>query len=385
MVNGLEGELDQLMVLSRDSSKSARRRLFENMSGFFLAEDERLSEQERAHISDIMTKLVDEVETAVRQNLSEKLAATGKAPHELVKLLANDKIEVARPILFKSRVLLEPDLMEIISNRGKEHLLVIAERDDLNTQLSDMLIEYGDEDVIEELIKNGDASISKEAMAFLVEESKRIDRFQEPLLSRQDMPTELAHKMFWWVSAALRRHIVDNFEIDPYFLDQQIADATNDFKDNSSATSFGETHADRLVAQLAQRNELTEKFLIQALKSRQFRLFVAGVSVLAGLNAQKINTFLHEKNAEAMAITCKAIDFDRASFSAVFLLTRRGQGENGEKLATSPAEIEAVMGFYDRLSAKKAKSVLAHWKLDTGYMDAVEQLDSSLEEQRVFL
>ncbi len=385
MAESVEGELDRLMVLSRDSSKAARRRLFENMSGLFLAEDERLSEQERAHISDILSKLVNEVETSVRRNLSERLAASGKAPHELVKLLANDSIEVARPLLFQSRLLIEPDLMEIIESRSKEHLLVVAERNDINSQLSDMLIEFGDEDVIEGLIKNGDAEISREAMAFLVEESKRIDRFQEPLLIRQDLPGDLAHKMFWWVSAALRRYIVENFEIDEYFLDQHISGATEDYRDDASITAFGETHADRLVAQLAAKNELTEKFLIQSLKSKQVRLFVAGLSLKSGLDTQKINRFLHEKNAEAMAVTCRALEFDRNNFSAVFLLTRRGQEGSENKLFTSPAEVESVMQFYDRLTPAKARTVLDHWKLANGYSDAIDQLDVKLEEQRVYL
>ncbi len=385
MAQSIEGELDRLMVLSRDSSKAARRRLFENMSGLFLAKEDHLNEQERAHISDILSKLVSEVETSVRRTLSERLAASGKVPHELVKLLANDSIEVARPLLFQSRVLMEPDLMEIIESRSKEHLLVVAERNDINIHLSDLLIEFGDEDVIEGLIKNGDAEISREAMAFLVEESKRIDRFQEPLLVRQDLPGELAHKMFWWVSAALRRYIIEHFEVDEYFLDQHISGATEDYQNEPAATAFGETHADRLVAQLAAKNELTERFLIQSLKGRQIRLFVSGLSLKSGLDTQKINRFLHERNAEAMAVTCRALEFDRNSFSAVFLLTRREKDGAEGKQSSSPEEIEAVMHFYDQLTPGKARKVLEHWKLATGYSEAIEQLDHKLDDQRVYL
>ncbi|MEP3245304.1 MAG: DUF2336 domain-containing protein [Sneathiella sp.] len=385
MAQSIEGELDRLMVLSRDSSKAARRRLFENMSGLFLAKEDHLNEQERAHISDILSKLVSEVETSVRRTLSERLAASGKVPHELVKLLANDSIEVARPLLFQSRVLMEPDLMEIIESRSKEHLLVVAERNDINIHLSDLLIEFGDEDVIEGLIKNGDAEISREAMAFLVEESKRIDRFQEPLLIRQDLPGELAHKMFWWVSAALRRYIIDHFEVDEYFLDQHISGATEDYHNEPAATAFGETHADRLVAQLAAKNELTERFLIQSLKGRQIRLFVSGLSLKSGLDTPKINRFLHERNAEAMAVTCRALEFDRNSFSAVFLLTRREKDGAEGKQSSSPEEIEAVMQFYDQLTPGKARKVLEHWKLATGYSEAIEQLDHKLDDQRVYL
>ncbi|MFT6559238.1 DUF2336 domain-containing protein, partial [Sneathiella sp.] len=311
MAESKEAELDQLMVLSRDGSISARQRLFDNMTNLFLAEEERLSEQERAHISDILSKLIQDIELNVRRSLAEKLAVSGKAPAELVKLLANDAIEVARPILLKSRVLLEPDLMELVETRSKEHLLVISNREDLSEAVSDQLIEFGDEDVIESLIRNSDAEVSKEAMAYLVEESKRLDRFQEPLLARHDLPSALAHQMFWWVSAALRRHIIENFEIDQFALDQHISSATREFQEEPSITEFGETHADKLVAQLASRNELSEMFLVQSLQSKQIRLFIAGLSLKSGLSTQTLSRFLFDKNAEGMAVTCKALDFDR--------------------------------------------------------------------------
>lgn len=188
MVKSRDFDLNRLMALSRDGSTTARRNLFENMGDIFLEEKDRLSEQERAHISDIMNKLIRDVELSVRITLAEKLTHSEQAPVELIKLLANDEIEVAKPFLTKSRLLMEADLLEIIEYRSKEHLLAITERDDISPLISDMLIEYGDEDIIEELVRNKDAQISKEALALLVEESKRVDRFQEPLLSRHDLP-----------------------------------------------------------------------------------------------------------------------------------------------------------------------------------------------------
>ncbi len=274
--------------------------------------------------------------------------------------------------------------MEVISTRSKEHLLTIAERDDLSEQLSDALIEFGDDDVIEELIRNSDADISKTAMAYLVEESKRVNSFQEPLLVRHDLPTDLAHKMFWWVSAALRRHIIENFEIDQYFLDHQVSRVNREHMEDVSIAAFGETNADRLAAQLAARSELTEKFLIKSLRGRQIRLFVAGFSIKTGLDTQKINRIIYDKNAEALAVACRALEFDRNSFSAIFLLSRKGTVQNGEKSSIKPAEVEAVLAFFDNLSAGKARTILEHWKLDDGYLHAIDTFDTQPHDQSVY-
>ncbi|WP_339632625.1 DUF2336 domain-containing protein [uncultured Sneathiella sp.] len=377
-------ELARLIALSKDSSKRGRRQLFSNISDLFLHDKERLSEQEQALIIGIMTKLLSEIETTIRQNLAEELAGLEDVPHGLITLLANDEIEVARPILFKSHLLAEPDLVEIIQNRSKEHLLAIAERDDLNAVVSDLLISHGDEDVISHLIENGDAKISRKSMEYLVEESRRIDRFQEPLIARHDIPSDLAHKMFWWVSAALRRHILEHFEIDELELNEKIVAAAKteyrfDIAENSS-------NADKLVAELVKRKELNEKFLVQALRGRQIRLFLIGLAELSGLGYEKISRFIYDPNAEALIVVLKALEFSRSGFSTIYLLTRNISVSAKAQNTTKPEEVEIIMKFYDKVSTKNAQVTLRFWQLERDYLDVIDKLDNDLDDDdRVYL
>src|SRR3546814_14322899 len=74
------------------------------------------------------------------------------------------------------------------------------------------------------LLENADAEISGATMEFLVEESRRVDCYQEPLLHRHELSPDLARRMYWWVSAALREHFSRHFEIDPDALDDQLED-----------------------------------------------------------------------------------------------------------------------------------------------------------------
>ncbi|MEX0582804.1 MAG: DUF2336 domain-containing protein [Sneathiella sp.] len=384
MTEGHDEELARLIALSKDSSKRGRRQLFSNISDLFLHDKERLSEQEQALVIGIMTKLLTEIETTIRQNLAEELAGLEDVPHGLITLLANDEIDVARPILFKSHLLAEPDLVQIIQNRSKEHLLAIAERDDLNAAISDLLISHGDEDVISHLIENGDAKISRKSMEYLVEESRRIDRFQEPLVARHDIPADLAHKMFWWVSAALRRHILEHFEIDELELNEKIVAAAKteyrfDVAENSS-------NADKLVAELIKRKELNEKFLVQALRGRQIRLFIIGLAELSGLGYQKISRFIYDPNSEALIVVLKALEFSRNGFSTIYLLTRNISVSEKAQNTTKPEEIEIIMKFYDKLSTKNAQLTLRFWQLESDYLEIVDKLEEELEDdERVFL
>lgn len=378
MTDSHDEELRRLIALSRDSSKRARRQLLGNITDLFIKEEERLSEQEQSLILGILSRLLGEIETTIRQNLAEELADLPDVPHGLITLLANDEIKVARPILFKSRRLAETDLIEIIQTRSKEHLLAIAERDDLNTTVSDLLISYGDEDVISQLIENGDAKISRQSMEYLVEESRRIDRFQEPLIARHDIPADLAHKMFWWVSAALRRHILEHFEIDELELSERIVRAAKaEYRFDVAPKS---SHADLLISELVKRNELNEKFLVQALRGRQVRLFIIGLAELANLDARKISRFIFDPNPEALLVVLKALEFTRPAFTTVYLLTRTLPGRRRGKNATRPEEIEIIMKFYDKLSVKSAKITLRFWQLERDYLDAIEKLDADFDE-----
>ncbi|MEX1147822.1 MAG: DUF2336 domain-containing protein, partial [Sphingomonadales bacterium] len=219
-------QVSELMRLAEDKSDQARQRLVEHMADLFLSNEGRLTEHQRALMGDILTKLVGEMETVVRKELAARFAGNEDISPDLVRVLANDRIEIARPVLERSGVLRDTDLIEIVHNRSEEHRLCIAMRQKVSEDVSDAIVESGGVDVIEALLRNQDAELSKRAMEYLVAESRRVDRFQEPLLTRHDLPATLAHRMFWWVSAALRKKILlDYADLDPVTLDDAIQDA----------------------------------------------------------------------------------------------------------------------------------------------------------------
>src|SRR5690606_37276008 len=139
-----------------------------------------------------------EVEMQERRALAARLAQMETAPRELLPLLANDEAEVARPVLRDSRLRSDPDLVEIVKHHSQQHLVGIALRAPLSAEVSEAIVDYGDDRVIELLLKNPDAVLSRRALEYLVAESQRVDSFEEPLLSRHDLPPDLAHRMFWW-------------------------------------------------------------------------------------------------------------------------------------------------------------------------------------------
>ena len=131
---------EHLLRLARDKSARGREELSEAVSDLFVGESEAPSDKERALMEAILHQLIREAESSVRRLMSEKLADIPTAPRDLIKMLANDEIEVAVPVLKKSTVLQDADLIEVIRNRTMEHQLVIAVREHVSEQVSGALV-----------------------------------------------------------------------------------------------------------------------------------------------------------------------------------------------------------------------------------------------------
>src|SRR5262249_34023106 len=203
-----------------------------------------------------------------RRARGERRAAAATAQHEVAVAQANDEIEVAAPILLKSAALRDVELIEIIRHRSLEHQLTIAMRRAVSEPVAEALVETGSVDVIKTLLENGSARIAEATMAYLVDQSKTVDSFQEPILRRHDLSAKLAHKMYYWVSAALRQHIIENYEVQIDRLDDTIEAVA---KQTVAELRFnGDTPSPEAPVELARRlaeaNKITTQLLLQSLR-----------------------------------------------------------------------------------------------------------------------
>ncbi len=357
-----------LLNLAQEKSVSARNELVENISDLFLSPEGRLNEHERALMNDVLFKLVGSIEKNVRKELSKRLSAVDDVAPELAARLANDSIDIAEPMLTRSGVLRDEQLIEIVRNRSEAHRMAIAIRAHVSEEVSGELIENSDEDVVEALIRNENAEISELSIKYLVAESKNVDRFQEPLLNRQDLPVELAYRMYWWVSAALRRKIVTEFNVDNIIIDDIIEMATKTAIQHHETTDGIMRTALKLVRELAGKNELTVKFLRQSLRQEKINLFVAGLSEMTGLDVKIIWRSIRERTGESLAIIAKSLEIDRDSFASLFLLII--QSRSGGKARTTGL-VNSILSLYDEIKVKNAKVAVRHWQRDFGYQNAI--------------
>jgi len=366
--------LDELFALAQDKSSEGRQTLFENMRDLFLDNGRSVSDRERALMSEILRRLVHDVEKNLRKSLAENLSKRSDTPHALIVELANDEFEVAHPILIESNVLQDQDLIETIKHRTMAHQLAISMRNTLSEDVSEALVETGEQDVIANLLNNHGAKISRHVMDYLVSESKRVDSYQNPLVQRSDLPPELAERMSWWVSAALREHISGKFNLDLGELDDAIETVTSEQFGAEPDTAAPTSKADDLVERLSDLGELNASFLIKALRQGEISLFEAAFCKLTGLKTKLLRRILFEPGGEALVLLCRAIDVGTDTFAEIFELSRRAKDREEE---ISEEQKTRLSTLYDKTKPEDAKRILKRWRRSSDYLFAVKQISKT--------
>jgi uncharacterized protein (DUF2336 family) len=352
------GGMHQLVDNARRPDQASRSKLVQQLSDICLASGKQLSEAEKEIFFDILRHMIHRIEMRVRQSIAERLAIRPDAPHDLIFQLANDHIEVALPVLAKSMVLEDADLIELILNRTEAHQAAIAQRPEVSVSVTETLIETGNEDVITTLLRNPGAQIMPDSMARIVDDSLEIEAYRKPLLHRRDMSPALAQRMYTWVGEALREYINDNFDVSE--------DAVNDTVSLAIAEAIhGDISGDDELLDLGAyasepHYDSAATLLIQALSDGDIYHFEEIIRDMTDLTAPAVTRLLYDSTSEVLAIAFRAMGLDRTAFSEIFCHLRGSRPY--ESFLQSPMH-EKAMAYFDRISYEDAERVLASWRL----------------------
>lgn len=352
----------KLFALANDKSPEGQKALVEALSTLPFGEGEAMTDRERSMMFDILGQLVHDTEMTVRRTVSACLADMPNTPRDLIRLLANDDIEIAYPILTTSGVLNDEDLVEVIRHRTMEHQLAVSIRRNLNENVSNALVETGDENVIRSLLKNSDAKISRATMEYLVEESKRTDSFQEPILRRRDIDPDLVTRMFEWVSTILRQLIIDDWDLDPATIDSLLERATAREVQAAAYDARELSKSQQLAENLDTIGKMTPETMLTVLQEGEVALFIAMFTKFTALDETFVRRMLFEHNGNALAITCKAGGIGKAIFASIFALTRQTSKVSEKQLRS---ETRKCLSVYTKTSQESAMNTVRRWQANS--------------------
>src|ERR1700722_10141143 len=142
----------------RSGSKDRRINALRRVTDLFVADADRLSDQQINVFDEVLGHLIERIEARARAELSHRLAPIHNAPTEVLRRLArDDDIAVADPILKASAQLSDSDLVEIANSKTQAHLLAISARAQIGTTVTDVLLRRGNQDVFRTLAANSGA------------------------------------------------------------------------------------------------------------------------------------------------------------------------------------------------------------------------------------
>jgi uncharacterized protein (DUF2336 family) len=253
----------------------------------------RLNERERHIAEDIFQVMVRDAEVRVRKALAQSLKSNPDIPRDIAIAMAHDVADVAVPILESSEVLTTEDLVEIIRTRAPEHQMAVARRRDVNETVADALVETRNEDVVATLVANADARIAPRTMTRVVDEFGHLEKVQQPLVARRQMPVQVVERLMTMVSESLRDQLVANHNISPEAASALVSEsrerAVVDLLDREDVDT------EELVRQLHVNGRLTATLMTRALCMGDTIFFEAALARLAGIPMSNVYTLIHDK------------------------------------------------------------------------------------------
>ncbi|MBI3451979.1 MAG: DUF2336 domain-containing protein [Rhodospirillales bacterium] len=352
-------EITEMLALAHDRAPESRSRLVKALGEVVGAGPEDSRARERDIATDILRKLLGEIEMPIRRTLAERLARAPNAPYELIVRLANDAIEVARPILVESGVLNDDDLVVVIRYRTLQHRLAIAMRRQVSETVSAALVEADEDEVMHALLDNRNARIAQATLQYLVDRSRNSESLREPLLHRHELEPELAGKMYGWVSEALRRYIALNFDVDKEMLDRAIADSVEEaIADYSRSAALGD--ATTKLANVLRNGVIEDpQLFVRLLRAGEVALFEALFARFANLKITLARQAIYQTGGRALAVICKAAALDKPVFASIFLLARRAHPQDK---SADPDELPKALQFFENLAQTNASEIVSRWR-----------------------
>ena len=349
MANKL-AHLESLARLTMENSDEGRQKLLREVTDMFMESPETLNEREIAYFGEIMNGMVGQVETMVRQHLSETISSVSNAPHDLILSLANDEVEVALPVLQNSEALEDGDLVEIAEKHGQEHLNAIAQRATVGETVTDVLVKKGDDTVLGTLAGNNGAQFSRNGMETIVERAKDNDDLELSLVKRKDVPADLAQDMFWRVSDAMREKILNASEdMDESQVDEILLEAEKWFAEQKGKGPLDQ--AEKFIARKDKLGQLDAGLLLAQIRQDKLPEFIAGLGRLININTSIVREAVFDPESEKLAVICKAADIDFDVFGE-YIYCINLNAETEEK------DMEALLGVYHRIDTKMAQRTL---------------------------
>jgi len=303
---------------------------------------------------DVFHCLIEEIETSAKSLLANRLAPVPKAPPRLIYTLAfDDEIEIAAPVLSHSERLNDDMLIENARSKSQGHLLAISKRKVLSNAVTDVLVERGNDEVVESAVNNPGAEFSDKGFTELVSRAEGNDELATCLGTR-GIPRPHYLKLIARASNSVRERLQ---AANPRAA-EDISIAVKQAAFNVGRGAGGEkaARAFGLVKSLFDDGRLDERQIAEFAAAGRFEETSAALAICANVSVATVENMMVESRSEGLLVLAKVAGLSWMSLKLV--LEMGGTASEAEAVT-----IEDHKSSYDMLRPSTAQQVLRFYRM----------------------
>ena len=345
--------LDEIV---RNGDPKRRAEVARRIAELFIADAAHLRPDHVDLFDEILIDLVPHAELIARAELAERLSLISNAPRVLVGRLAREnEIMVAGPILRRSTVLDEDTLLEIAQVKGQGHLLAISERPTLSADLTDVIVERGDREVIRRAASNAGALFSESGYSELIKRASQDGVLTLKVGQRADLSDARLKQLLAGTIDPVRRRLHDVAKPERQLaIKQAVSEITGVPERFENKRDF--VPAQRTVLSLRESGHLNEGALLGFAKAYRYEESVAALSAMSGVHIQTLDNLISSDRHDPILIVGKTIGLEWATVRALILMRL------GPSRVPSVSDIESARANYAKLMPSTAERVVGFWR-----------------------
>jgi uncharacterized protein (DUF2336 family) len=347
-----ESLLDELQTTLAHGTVARRVETLRRVTDLFINGAVDYSSEQIELFDDVFQCLMRHIETSAKALLANRLAAIDSAPPQTIRALAfDDLIEIAAPVLSLSERLDDAALIETARTKSQAHLMAISTRRVLSDAVTDVLVQRGDEDVIQSAVNNPGAEFSEHGFTGLIKRAEGDEDLATCIGLRPTMPRHLYLKLLAKASAAVRVRLEAANPRRAGDIPIAVHEATQRARAATAAIAQETAIAHALVKSLYEDGRLDEHQVEAFAEAGKFDEANAAIAALANVPVSVAENMMVETRAEGVMILAKVSGMSWSAVKAIITM-------RDDLCCGDPTDFAACKATYERLRPSTAQQVL---------------------------
>jgi uncharacterized protein (DUF2336 family) len=276
-----------------------------------------LSDSDRIAAEGAMTMLLDDPSPLVRRALADVFAASECAPPNIIHALASDQPDVAGPILYRSPLLLDADLVEAVASGDVERQAAVAMRALLPCSVAAAIAEVGSAEACLLLLENYNAELVPFSLDRIVERHGHLAAIRDVLLHRLDLAASTRQALVQKLSQTLAEFVTAREWLAPERAERVTREACERATVVLAADS-PDSEVRPLIRHLCESGQLNAGLILRSLLSGNVSFLEEALAELAQVPLSRVAGIVHDRKGASF----RAL-YDKAGLpSSTFLVFR---------------------------------------------------------------